>query len=74
MIYKPVSSYRIQFSVDFTLKDFDKTIPYLHELGVRTIYASPLTCAVPGSKHGYDVTDPSIINPELGTLEEFRRL
>ncbi len=28
--------------------------------------------AAPGSLHGYDVTDPSQINPEIGTREEFR--
>jgi (1->4)-alpha-D-glucan 1-alpha-D-glucosylmutase len=74
MIYNPISTYRIQFSKDFTLPDLDKIIPYLHQLGVRTIYASPLSGSVPGSEHGYDVTNPLIINPETGSLEEFRRV
>ncbi|MBW6501781.1 MAG: malto-oligosyltrehalose synthase [Bacteroidales bacterium] len=74
MTYNPVSSYRIQFSQFFTFRDLDKIIPYLHGLGVRTIYASPFFGAVPGSEHGYDVTDPLTINPEIGTLEEFRRI
>src|SRR5690606_21729006 len=30
------------------------------------IYASPLLAARPGSLHGYDVVDPTRINPELG--------
>jgi len=74
MIYNPVSTYRIQFSSDFTFKDFGMIIPYLHRLGVKTIYASPVTVAVPGSTHGYDVTDPLNINPDIGTLEELRRI
>ena len=49
-------------------------MPYLKELGVKTIYASPFFDAVPGSEHGYDVTDPLNINPEIGTLEEFEKI
>ena len=32
----PVSTYRIQFNKDFTFTDFEKIIPYLHELGIKT--------------------------------------
>ena len=74
MIYNPVSTYRIQFSKDFTLIDLQKVIPYLHELGITTIYASPFFIAVPGSRHGYDVTSPLGINPEIGTLAQFRTI
>jgi (1->4)-alpha-D-glucan 1-alpha-D-glucosylmutase len=49
-------------------------IPYLSELGVTDIYASPLLQARRGSPHGYDVTDPSHLNVELGTGEEFDAL
>jgi malto-oligosyltrehalose synthase/4-alpha-glucanotransferase len=70
----PMSTYRIQFHKDFTFKDFSTVVPYLYDLGVRTIYASPIYKAVPGSMHGYDVTDPNQINPEIGTLEELRQL
>jgi malto-oligosyltrehalose synthase len=66
----PVSTYRLQFHKDFTLKDFDKIIPYLHNLGIKTIYASPIFEATPGSVHGYDGVNPHKINPEIGTEEE----
>ena len=72
--YNPVSSYRIQFSKSFTLNDLEKQIDYIDKLGVVSIYASPVFAAVPGSNHGYDVTGPGIINPELGTFEDFSRL
>lgn len=49
-------------------------IPYLHMLGVTDLYASPLFMARKGSTHGYDVTDPTRLNPELGTEQEFESL
>jgi len=73
MLY-PVATYRVQFHRDFTLKDFQKIIPYLKTLGISTVYASPIFAAVPGSTHGYDVTDPLLINPEIGTLDELRAI
>src|ERR1700755_3382485 len=70
MSVNPVSTYRIQFHKDFTFSAFEKIIPYLHRLGIRTIYASPVFEATPGSIHGYDGTDPNRINPEIGTEEQ----
>ena len=43
-------------------------------LGVSHLYASPILTARAGSMHGYDVTDPTRVNPELGGEEGFRRL
>ncbi len=48
-----------------------RILDYLHELGITDIYASPLMKARSGSPHGYDVTDPTRLNPEIGTPEEF---
>jgi (1->4)-alpha-D-glucan 1-alpha-D-glucosylmutase len=73
-MYYPISTYRLQLHSGFTFADVKALIPYLHELGVDTVYASPITAAVPGSTHGYDVTDPLRINPEIGTLEELREI
>lgn len=70
----PVSTYRLQFNSEFTFSDLENNIDYLHELGISTIYASPIFEAAPGSMHGYDITDPHKINPAIGTLEEWRRL
>ena len=73
-MYNPVSTYRIQFNKDFTFRDLKSHISYFKQLGVKTIYASPVFKAVPGSMHGYDVTNPYEINPEIGTADELRKL
>ncbi|WP_285009714.1 malto-oligosyltrehalose synthase [Pedobacter faecalis] len=73
-MYNPVSTYRIQFNQEFSLSHFEEIIPYLDRLGVKTIYASPIFKAVPGSMHGYDGINPEEINPEIGTLEELVRI
>ncbi|CAN5450511.1 malto-oligosyltrehalose synthase [soil metagenome] len=69
-MYNPVSTYRVQFNKAFNFAAFVKIIPYLKQLGVRTIYASPVFAATPGSAHGYDMIDPLAISPEIGTLDE----
>lgn len=73
-MYNPVSTYRIQFHKGFNFDDFEKIIPYLEELGVGTIYASPVFSSVPGSMHGYDGIDPLQINPEIGTIEQLKEI
>jgi len=70
----PISTYRLQFNCDFRFEDARRIVDYLYELGITDIYASPLLKARPGSTHGYDVTDPTHLNPELGTAEEFDEL
>jgi (1->4)-alpha-D-glucan 1-alpha-D-glucosylmutase len=67
---QPLSTYRIQLNKQFTLTHLRAALPYLKELGISTIYASPLTAAFPGSNHGYDVINPDIINPEIGTEKD----
>lgn len=69
-MFNPVSTYRIQFHKEFTFSDLEKIIPYLQKLGVKTIYASPVFEAAPGSTHGYDGTNPNSINPEIGTKDQ----
>jgi len=73
-MFNPVTTYRIQFHKEFTFQHFDVIIPYLQKLGVKTIYASPIFEAVPGSNHGYDVVNPYRINPEIGTEEQLQLL
>jgi (1->4)-alpha-D-glucan 1-alpha-D-glucosylmutase len=70
----PISTYRLQFNQQLRFNDVRALIPYLHDLGITDIYASPLLQAKRGSAHGYDVTDPSHLNSELGTDEEFDTL
>lgn len=73
-IFNPGSTYRIQFNKDFTLADFEKAIPYLVRLGIRTVYASPVFEASPGSLHGYDGTNPNNVNPEIGTKDQLIKI
>lgn len=68
------ATYRVQLSADFTLSDLTELLPYLERLGIGAIYASPIFVARAHSVHGYDVVDPTRINPEIGTLEQWRRL
>lgn len=70
----PSSTYRLQFHEGFTFRHLQEILPYLHELGISTIYASPIFTSTPGSMHGYDVTDPHVINPAIGTIEELRAI
>jgi maltooligosyltrehalose synthase len=72
--YNPVATYRIQFTSSFTLKDLEDQIDYLSALGISSIYASPVFAAAPGSGHGYDVIDPGMVNPELGTYQDLTRV
>ena len=70
----PRATYRIQFQSSFPFEAAKKIIPYLSELGISDLYASPIFKARAGSTHGYDVVDPSQLNPELGTSEDFASL
>jgi (1->4)-alpha-D-glucan 1-alpha-D-glucosylmutase len=70
----PTATYRLQFSPNFRFEDARRLVPYLHRLGVTDLYASPVLKASMGSRHGYDVTDPSQLNPELGTEAGFEEL
>ncbi|NJK38923.1 MAG: malto-oligosyltrehalose synthase [Oscillatoriales cyanobacterium RM1_1_9] len=70
----PSATYRIQFTPEFGFEDTQRIIPYLHELGISDLYASPIFKARKASTHGYDVVDPNQLNPELGNPEEFEKL
>ncbi len=70
----PRATYRFQFHKDFTFADAEALVPYLDDLGISHVYASPITTARSGSTHGYDVVDPTRINPELGGEGAFRNL
>lgn len=70
----PRATARLQLHKDFTLDDAANTIDYYASLGISHIYASPILTARPGSTHGYDIVDPTRINPELGGEPALRRL
>ncbi len=70
----PVATYRIQLNRTFTFQDATQVIPYLDDLGITDLYCSPYFKAVPGSMHGYDVVDPTMLNPEIGTEEQYHAM
>jgi len=70
----PVSTYRLQLNGRFRFENAYDLIPYLYQLGISDLYASPILKARQGSSHGYDVTNPTCLNPELGTEEDFNTL
>ncbi|MEX2571542.1 MAG: malto-oligosyltrehalose synthase [Gemmatimonadota bacterium] len=70
----PFSTYRLQFNRHFTFRDAAEIVPYLHELGISDLYASPYLQARPGSLHGYDISDHSRLNADLGEPEDHEAL
>jgi malto-oligosyltrehalose synthase len=65
----PRATLRLQFHRGFTFADAAAHADWFARLGVSHVYASPIALARPGSMHGYDVIDPTAVNPELGGEE-----
>lgn len=70
----PLATYRIQFSPRFRLDDAARLVPYLSDLGISHLYASPFFRASSDSPHGYDVVDHDQIDPRLGGEEGLETL
>ncbi|MBU0760014.1 MAG: malto-oligosyltrehalose synthase [Candidatus Omnitrophica bacterium] len=70
----PLATYRIQFNPSFTFASAKAVVSYLADLGISTLYASPVFEARKGSSHGYDIVDHARLNPELGTQGDFESL
>jgi (1->4)-alpha-D-glucan 1-alpha-D-glucosylmutase len=66
MTHVPTATYRLQLNSQFTFADAAKVLDYLVALGISHVYLSPVLTSRKGSTHGYDVTDPSQVDPELG--------
>ncbi|HKI39153.1 MAG TPA: alpha-amylase family glycosyl hydrolase, partial [Mycobacterium sp.] len=74
-----LSTYRLQLRGEssgfaFTFADAAHLLDYLDNLGVSHLYLSPIMTAAAGSNHGYDVTDPTTVSPELGGADGLARL
>jgi (1->4)-alpha-D-glucan 1-alpha-D-glucosylmutase len=67
----PSATYRLQLSAAFTFADATAIVDYLASLGLSHCYTSNYFAAVPGSTHGYDVADPTRLNPEIGNEETY---
>jgi (1->4)-alpha-D-glucan 1-alpha-D-glucosylmutase len=69
----PCCTYRVQFRPEFGFAEAEAIAPYLSRLGISHLYSSPYLQAARGSTHGYDVTDPTRVNEELGGAEAHER-
>jgi (1->4)-alpha-D-glucan 1-alpha-D-glucosylmutase len=69
----PAATYRLQFNEAFTFDEATEIVGYLDRLGISHCYASSYFKAVPGSTHGYDVADPTQLNPEIGDRASYNR-
>lgn len=70
----PRATYRLQLRKSFGFADAARIAPYLARLGTSHAYLSPVFKARPGSTHGYDITDHSQLNPELGTEADYESM
>jgi len=70
----PVATWRIQFRNGMTFDRAAGLVPYLQQLGISHLYASPIFTAASGSTHGYDVTDVNEIDPAIGGRAGFERM
>lgn len=74
-----LTTYRLQLrgpdsGFAFTFADAADLVDYLADLGVSHLYLSPITTAVRGSTHGYDVADPTTVSDALGGPDGLARL
>ncbi|XDA98986.1 malto-oligosyltrehalose synthase [Sulfitobacter sp. LCG007] len=70
----PTACYRLQFRNGMDFAAAETLVPYFARLGISHLYASPIFTATSGSTHGYDITDPTEIDPALGGIDGLRRL
>ena len=70
----PRATYRVQLHPGFGFDEAAGLAGYLAALGISHLYVSPILEAVPGSRHGYDVTDPTRVREQLGGATGFRRM
>ena len=69
------ATYRMQFAQGkMTFRDAAGIVPYLDELGVSHLYASPYLKARRGSPHGYAIVDYGQLDPELGSESDYEAM
>ena len=73
-VKSPLSTYRLQVNAEFPFSSVRGCLEYFRDLGVSTLYFSPVFKARPRSPHGYDVTDPSKFSRDAGDEPEFATL
>jgi (1->4)-alpha-D-glucan 1-alpha-D-glucosylmutase len=70
----PRATYRMQLNRALGFRAAAALVPYLARLGVSHCYFSPYLKTRPGSEHGYDVVDHSMLNPEIGDQVDYEHL
>lgn len=70
----PTATYRLQLQPAFPFAAAERVVPHLAGLGGSHLHLSPVLEAVPGSLHGYDVTDHRSVRAELGGEAGLRAL
>ena len=74
MTSRPLTAtYRLQVHHAFPLDAATAIVPYLAKLGISHAYSAPLLKSRTGSVHGYDVVDPSQLNPQVGDEDARQR-
>lgn len=68
-----------QYTPEGTFKAFEKHLPRLKDMGVKTLWFMPITPISQEKKKGtlgsqYAAADYTSINPEFGSLEDFKHL
>jgi (1->4)-alpha-D-glucan 1-alpha-D-glucosylmutase len=71
----PTATYRLQFEQGkLSFRAAADIVPYLDELGISHLYASPYFKTPPGSPNGYAIVDYTELNPELGSNDDYRAM
>ncbi|GGH51506.1 malto-oligosyltrehalose synthase [Frigidibacter albus] len=68
------ATYRLQLRGGVGFAEAEAILPYLRGLGISHLFLSPVQVAREGSTHGYDITDPTRIDPVLGGRAGYSRL
>ena len=55
------------------IKGIISKLDYLKDLGINAVWLSPIY-ASPNDDNGYDISDYRAINPEFGTMDDFKTL
>ena len=68
-----------QYTKEGTFRAFEKEMPRLKEMGVKTLWFMPITPIAQKNKKGplgsqYAAQDYTSINPEFGTMEDFKHM
>lgn len=68
-----------QYTPEGTFRAFEKHLPRLKEMGVKTLWFMPITPIAQKGKKGtlgsqYAAADYTAINPEFGTMEDFKNV